>query len=211
MPKFQGVDYLDLDGLLSADERLVRTTIREFVDDRVLPVIEKHNRAGTFPMDLVPAMAELGLFGSEWFTSHPTVKLDSIVAQLEAAGKEVSRDAFGHVRIDKINPGAWFADQFAAKLGAEKVMVQKSGYYARSAAANQYDLDLIKSMTDLAVDSALRGEPGVIGHDEEDGDTLKAIAFDRIKGGKPFDISQAWFTELLHEIGQPAPVAAQTH
>jgi glutaryl-CoA dehydrogenase len=64
MPKFQGVDYLDLDGLLSADERLVRTTIREFVDDRVLPVIEKHSRAGTFPMDLVPAMAELGLFGS---------------------------------------------------------------------------------------------------------------------------------------------------
>ena len=64
MPKFQGVDYLDLDGLLSADELLVRQTIREFVDDRVLPVIEKNNRAGTFPMDLVPAMAELGLFGS---------------------------------------------------------------------------------------------------------------------------------------------------
>jgi pyrophosphate--fructose-6-phosphate 1-phosphotransferase len=137
--------------------------------------------------------------------------IDSIVAQLEAAGKEVARDAFGHVRIDKINPGAWFADQFAAKLGAEKVMVQKSGYYSRSAAANQFDLDLIKSMTDLAVDSAMRGEPGVIGHDEEDGDTLKAIAFDRIKGGKPFDISQAWFTALLSEIGQAAPVAAQAH
>ncbi len=137
--------------------------------------------------------------------------IDSIVAQLEAAGKEVARDAFGHVRIDKINPGAWFADQFAAKLGVEKVMVQKSGYYARSAAANSYDLDLIKSMTDLAVDSALRGEPGVIGHDEEDDDTLKAIAFDRIKGGKPFDITQAWFTELLSEIGQAAPVAAQAH
>ena len=137
--------------------------------------------------------------------------IDSIVAQLEAAGKEVARDAFGHVRIDKINPGAWFADQFAAKLGAEKVMVQKSGYYSRSAAANQFDLDLIKSMTDLAVDSAMRGVPGVIGHDEEDGDTLKAIAFDRIKGGKPFDISQAWFTALLSEIGQAAPVAAQAH
>ena len=137
--------------------------------------------------------------------------IDSIVAQLEAAGKEVSRDAFGHVRIDKINPGAWFADQFAAKLGAEKVMVQKSGYYSRSAAANSYDLALIKSMTDLAVDSALRGEPGVIGHDEEDGDTLKAIAFDRIKGGKPFDITQGWFAELLSEIGQPAPVAAKAH
>jgi pyrophosphate--fructose-6-phosphate 1-phosphotransferase len=137
--------------------------------------------------------------------------IDSIVAQMEASGKVVSRDAFGHVRIDKINPGAWFADQFAAKLGAEKVMVQKSGYYSRSAAANSYDLDLIKSMTDLAVDSALRGEPGVIGHDEEDGDTLKAIAFDRIKGGKPFDITQPWFTDLLSEIGQPAPVAARAH
>jgi len=137
--------------------------------------------------------------------------IDSIVAQREAAGKEVARDSFGHVRIDKINPGAWFAEQFAAKLGAEKVMVQKSGYYSRSAAANSYDLDLIKSMTDLAVDSALRGEPGVIGHDEEDDDTLKAIAFDRIKGGKPFDITQSWFTELLSEIGQPAPVPAQAH
>jgi len=137
--------------------------------------------------------------------------IDSIVAQLKAAGKEVAHDAFGHVRIDKINPGAWFADQFAAKLGAEKVMVQKSGYYARSAAANQYDLDLIKSMTDLAVDSALRGEPGVIGHDEEDDDRLKAIAFDRIKGGKPFDITQAWFTELLSEIGQAEPVPAHGH
>jgi pyrophosphate--fructose-6-phosphate 1-phosphotransferase len=137
--------------------------------------------------------------------------IDSIVAQLEGAGKEVARDAFGHVKIDKINPGAWFADQFAARLGAEKVMVQKSGYYARSAAANQYDLDLIKQCTDLAVDSALRGEPGVIGHDEEDNDTLKAIAFDRIKGGKPFDITQPWFTELLAEIGQPAPVLAQAH
>jgi glutaryl-CoA dehydrogenase len=64
MPKFQGVDYLDNDGLLSADERLVRQTVREFVDDRVLPVIEKNNRDGTFPMNLVPAMAEMGLFGS---------------------------------------------------------------------------------------------------------------------------------------------------
>ncbi len=137
--------------------------------------------------------------------------IDSIVAQIEASGQEVARDAFGHVRIDKINPGAWFADQFASKLGAEKVMVQKSGYYARSAAANQFDLDLIKECTDLAVDSALRGEPGVIGHDEEDNDTLKAIAFDRIKGGKPFDITQEWFTALLAEIGQPAPVPAQAH
>lgn len=125
-----------------------------------------------------------------------------IVAQMEAAGEEVARDAFGHVRLDEINPGAWFAKQFAAKLGAEKVMVQKSGYFSRSAAANTEDLRLIKSMTDLAVDCALRGEPGVIGHDIERGDVLRAIEFERIAGGKPFDTAEPWFTDLLAAIGQ---------
>mgnify|MGYP000936422991 FL=1 len=131
-----------------------------------------------------------------------------IVAEMEKAGQEVARDAFGHIRLERINPGAWFAKQFAAMLKAEKVLVQKSGYYSRSAAANAFDLALIKSMTDLAVDSALAGNPGVIGHDEEADDALSVIAFDRIKGGKPFDVSQQWYLDLLAEIGQPAPVAA---
>ena len=65
------------------------------------------------------------------------------------------------------------------------------GYFSRAAAANAEDLRLIKSMTDLAVECALRGESGVIGHDEEDGDRLKAIAFPRIAGGKAFDVTQA--------------------
>ncbi len=64
MPKYQGVDYYSLDGLLTEDEILVRNTVREFVEERVLPIIEQHNRAGTFPRDLVPVMAELGLFGA---------------------------------------------------------------------------------------------------------------------------------------------------
>ena len=131
-----------------------------------------------------------------------------IVAEMEKAGQEVARDAFGHIRLERINPGAWFAKQFAAMLKAEKVLVQKSGYYSRSAAANAFDLALIKSMTDLAVDSALAGNPGVIGHDEEADDALSVIAFDRIKGGKPFDVSQQWYLDLLAEIGQPAPAAA---
>ena len=131
-----------------------------------------------------------------------------IVAEMEKAGQEVARDAFGHIRLERINPGAWFAKQFADMLKAEKVLVQKSGYYSRSAAANAFDLALIRSMTDLAVDSALAGNPGVIGHDEEADDVLGVIAFDRIKGGKPFDISQQWYLDLLADIGQPAPVAA---
>jgi pyrophosphate--fructose-6-phosphate 1-phosphotransferase len=137
--------------------------------------------------------------------------LDTIVAELERSGEEVARDPFGHVKIDKINPGAWFADKFAERLDAAKTLVQKSGYFSRSAAPNPADLELIRSMTDLAVDSALRGEPGVIGHDEERGDELRAIEFERIRGGKPFDITQPWFADLLAGIGQPPAQPAPAH
>ena len=115
------------------------------------------------------------------------------------------------MKLDKVNPGKWFGDKFAEKLGAEKVMIQKSGYFSRSAAANDADLALIKQCTDLAVDCALAGRPGVIGQDEENSDELTAIAFDRIKGGKPFDITLPWFTDMLGVIGQPAPVASAPH
>src|SRR5579884_1025806 len=64
MPGFPGVDFLEIDSLLNDDERLVRQTAREFVDREVLPIIEKHNREGTFPLHLIPQMAELGFFGA---------------------------------------------------------------------------------------------------------------------------------------------------
>jgi len=126
-----------------------------------------------------------------------------IVAAMEAAGEDVPRDPFGHVQLDKINPGQWFAKQFAAELGAEKVLVQKSGYFARSAPANEADLALIRECTTYAVDAALRGESGVVGQDEERGDELRAIEFERIAGGKAFDVSVPWFTDLLRDLGQP--------
>jgi pyrophosphate--fructose-6-phosphate 1-phosphotransferase len=125
-----------------------------------------------------------------------------IVAEMQARGEEVGRDAFGHVKLDTINPGQWFGKQFAAMLKAEKTMVWKSGYFARSAAANDEDLALIKRCTDLAVDAALRGESGVTGQDEEAGDELRVIEFPRIRGGKAFDIDQPWVEELLAGLGQ---------
>lgn len=128
--------------------------------------------------------------------------VDSIVAAMTEAGEDVPRDPFGHVQLDKINPGQWFAKQFAAKLGAEKVLVQKTGYFSRSAAANDADLALIRACTTYAVDAALRGESGVVGQDEERGDELRAIEFERIAGGKPFDASVPWFTDLLRDLGQ---------
>ena len=112
----------------------------------------------------------------------------SIVAQMEARGEEVPRDAFGHVRLDKVNVGSWFAKQFADMIGAEKTLVQKSGYYSRAAAANAADRKLIKRCAVKAVQCAFAGKGGVVGEDEARGNQLRAIEFERIKGGKPFNI-----------------------
>jgi pyrophosphate--fructose-6-phosphate 1-phosphotransferase len=129
--------------------------------------------------------------------------VSDIVKKMEADGETVVRDAFGHVKLDTINPGKYFAEQFAAKIGAEKVLVQKSGYFSRAAPANDEDLRLIKSCVDLAVECALKREGGVIGHDEDNNNILRPIEFNRIRGGKPFDIEQEWFADLLQAIGQP--------
>ena|SRR5437868_2539580 len=64
MPHFAGVDFLECDSLLTDEELLVRKTARQFVDAEVLPIIEKHNREGTFPIHLVPQLAQLGFFGA---------------------------------------------------------------------------------------------------------------------------------------------------
>jgi len=64
MPNFPGFDFMDFDSLLSDEEKLARQTARQFVDDQIMPIIEKCNREGQFPVHLVPQMAELGLFGA---------------------------------------------------------------------------------------------------------------------------------------------------
>ncbi|MEJ1974551.1 MAG: hypothetical protein WDM96_19540 [Lacunisphaera sp.] len=96
---------------------------------------------------------------------------------MTARGATVDRDAFGHVRLDTINPGKWFAEQFAKLIGAEKTLVQKSGYFARSAPANAEDFQLIDTCVLKAVECARAGVTGLIGHDEERGNELRAIEF----------------------------------
>ncbi len=61
---FQGVDFLQLDDLLTDEELLVRDTVRSFVEEEVLPIIEDHYMAGTFPKQLIQPMAELGFLGA---------------------------------------------------------------------------------------------------------------------------------------------------
>jgi diphosphate-dependent phosphofructokinase len=129
--------------------------------------------------------------------------VNEIVKEMEATGDPVPRDAFGHYKLDAVNVGQWFSKQFSRLLGAEKTLVQKSGYFARAAAANSDDLRLIQSMVDHAVECGLRGESGVIGHDEDRGGRLRAIEFPRIAGGKPFNVDELWFDDLLRDIHQP--------
>ena len=135
--------------------------------------------------------------------------LESIIKEMEAAGEEVPRDAFGHAKLDAVNPGKWFGSQFAKLLDAEKVLIQKSGYYGRAAASNAQDLELIKLCADKAVESALAGIGGVIGHDDDQNDELRAIEFPRIAGGKPFNIDEPWFDKLLNAIGQTKGTKAE--
>jgi glutaryl-CoA dehydrogenase len=78
MSGFRGVDYYHLDASLSEDEILVRNTVREFVDEKVLPVIEKQYEQGVFPMDLVPQMAELGLFGSTLPAKYGCAEMNNV-------------------------------------------------------------------------------------------------------------------------------------
>lgn len=126
-----------------------------------------------------------------------------IVAEMEKNGEEVPRDAFGHVSLAKINPGVYFSKRLATLVGAEKTLVQKSGYFARSAASNAFDRKLIKDCAEEGVKSAIAGVSGCMGQDEDkEGTPIRAIEFERVKGGKHFDKSAAWFQQLLKDIGQ---------
>ena len=110
------------------------------------------------------------------------------------------------MKLDTINVGDWFSEAVRRSSSAP------SGRWCRSPAisparppANGEDRRLIREM--VASRGRLRrcaASSGVIGHDEERGGELRAIEFPRIKGGKPFDVTAAWFVDMLEAIGQPA-------
>lgn len=128
--------------------------------------------------------------------------MDTIVREIESAGEKVPRDAFGHIRLDDINPGQWFAKQFSEALGADKTLIQKSGYFARSAKPGSRDLDLIKKSAFMAAEVAIKGQSGLVGLDENNAGELGLIDLQLIEGGKEFDTKQSWFVDLLNDIGQ---------
>jgi glutaryl-CoA dehydrogenase len=77
-PKFHGVDFYDIDGLLSEEQRAVRDTVRAWVDDNLLPIIGDCYVEGKFPKQLIPGMAELGLFGANLPEEYGCAGLDNV-------------------------------------------------------------------------------------------------------------------------------------
>ena len=67
---FQATDFYDIDSLLSEEERAIRDAVRRWVDEEVMPIIGEHYIEGRFPLQLVPQMAELGLFGAKIGRAH---------------------------------------------------------------------------------------------------------------------------------------------
>ena len=63
MKKFEAVDYFNINNLLSDEEKLVQESIREFVDSEIIPIIEESYQDAKFPFEIVPKLAELGVFG----------------------------------------------------------------------------------------------------------------------------------------------------
>ena len=133
-----------------------------------------------------------------------------IIKEMARRGEEVPVDAFGHPRLDKVNVGQYVGRRFGELLGAEKVQVFKSGYFARSAAPCKKDLKLIEKCARKAVECALSGESGVVGPDERKGAKICACEFPSIKGGKPFNVRKGSFRKMLSEIGQPKPRKKRT-
>jgi glutaryl-CoA dehydrogenase len=78
MNSFESVDYFDTDSLLSEEELLIRNSVREFVSNEIIPIIEKHNREATFPIQLVPKMAEMGLLGTTLPSKYGCAELNYV-------------------------------------------------------------------------------------------------------------------------------------
>src|SRR5438045_9651947 len=97
--KFHGVDFYNIDGLLSEEERAIRDTVRDWVDENLMPVIGEAYVAGKLPTQLLPGMAELGLFGANLPQQYGCAGLNQV-----AHGSIMQRLERGHARWRALAP-----------------------------------------------------------------------------------------------------------
>ena len=78
MARFEGIDFYDIDSLLSEEERMVRDTIRDWVEDRLMPVIGEAYTGRQFPTDLIPELGELGVLGANLPEKYGCADLNNV-------------------------------------------------------------------------------------------------------------------------------------
>ena len=135
MGKFQGVDYYDVDSLLSEEERMIRDTVREWVDDKLLPVIEEAYIERRFPRELIPQMAELGMFGANLPEEYGCAGLNNVAYGLimQELERGDSRRALLRLRAGR----ALHVPDLRLRLrGAEAEVPARAWRAARSSAAS---------------------------------------------------------------------------
>ena len=125
--------------------------------------------------------------------------LEQIKKDINKSGNLVEKDAFGHIRLDSVNAAKWFSELVSQKIDFDRILIQKSGYFSRSAAPSSNDLEYIFKICDFAFDNALKSNSGLVGEDERT-DQLSCIDFNEIKGDKNLDINSQWFLELIDRI-----------
>ena len=125
--------------------------------------------------------------------------LNEISKDIKESGESIQKDAFGHVKLDSINAAKWFSELISKNINFDRILIQKSGYFARSAAPNHNDLEYIFKICDFAFENALKFNSGVIGEDERTGE-LSCIDFNEIKGEKGLDVNSKWFLDLIDRI-----------
>jgi len=125
--------------------------------------------------------------------------LNEISEDIKKSGESIQKDAFGHIKLDSINTAKWFSDAISKKINFNRILIQKSGYFARSASPSDDDLEYIFKICDFAFKNALESNSGIIGEDERTGE-LSCIDFNDIRGDKGLDINSKWFLNLIDRI-----------
>lgn len=148
------------------------------------------------------------------FLAQGTAK-DQIAEEEIARGQTLKRHAvLGYPLIDTAK---WLASKLKTGIGAEKVLIQRSGIFVRSAAAGMADLILTQSCVNFAVEIAAETLSrqntlvlrGVVGHDERLDGQLRLVETEAFIRKRPLDLTASWVTELLSAVGQPQESAGR--
>ncbi|MFZ5432562.1 MAG: acyl-CoA dehydrogenase family protein, partial [Calditrichota bacterium] len=115
---YKALDYYLIEDMLTDEERMVRDTVREFISDHLMPIIEECNREARFPIELVPKAAELGLLGAPYPEKYGCANLGAVAYGL--INQELERGDSGMRSFVSVQTGLVMYPIFAFGSEAQK-------------------------------------------------------------------------------------------